>query len=100
MTDAVAPREIATMPAVEARNLSQPITLVLARTNGSEAAIHLGPAEAVAVAGELIQAARARLGRLDWPQSIERRGFALSNGSQDKPADVANRARPFGHAHE
>jgi hypothetical protein len=59
--------DLAALPLVEGNNPGEPITLALIRKDGSQVAIHLGPAEAIAIAGDLLQAARARLGRADWP---------------------------------
>jgi hypothetical protein len=65
-----APCEFAAIPRVEGCNDAGLITLALIRSDGSSIAIQIGAAEPIAVAGELIQAARARLGRLDWPPAI------------------------------
>ena len=60
-------RELGVMPAVESSHDTGLIVLAVVRADGSSLAVHLGPAEAVAVAGDLLQAARARMGRSDWP---------------------------------
>ena len=65
MADDSAPREIAALPLVEDGESSELLSLV--RTNGSRLSVVLGAAEAIAIAGDLIQAARLRLGRADWP---------------------------------
>jgi hypothetical protein len=41
--------------------------VVLARADGSRVSVLLGPAETVAVAGDLIEAARLCIGRTGWP---------------------------------
>jgi hypothetical protein len=62
-------REFALLPAVEAADDSAAILLTLLRADGSRLSVMLGPAEAVAVAAELLQAARVRLGRGEWPRA-------------------------------
>lgn len=42
-------------------------TRLVLRDGDLELAVELGPAECVAIAGELIEAARRRLGRTEWP---------------------------------
>ena len=60
-------RELGVMPAVEDCDESGLIVLAVVRPDRSSLAVRLGPAEAIAVAGDLIEAARARLGRSNWP---------------------------------
>jgi hypothetical protein len=59
-------REIAELPAVE--NVGADLFLVHA--DGSRVSDLLGPTEAVAVAGDLIEAARLRMGRAGWPADV------------------------------
>jgi hypothetical protein len=59
-------REIATLPAVEAGDGSE-LLLSLLRADGSRVSVVLGAAEAVAVASDLLLAARVRFGRANWP---------------------------------
>ena len=63
------PRELALLPLVEAGDGAD-LLLSLIRADGSRVSVALGPAEAVAVAAELILAARLRLGRADWPPKV------------------------------
>ena len=58
-------REIAELPAVE--SVGADLFLTLVRADGSRVSVLLGPAEAVALAGDLIAAARVRMGRASWP---------------------------------
>jgi hypothetical protein len=58
-------REIAALPAVESSGAD--LLLILVRSDGSRLSVRLGPAAAVAVAGDLIEAARLRMGRAGWP---------------------------------
>jgi hypothetical protein len=67
MADMQSRLELAVLPLVAASDPGEAIGLSLLRADGSGLIVRLGPAEAIAVAGELIQAARARMGRLDWP---------------------------------
>ena len=60
-------RELAALPFVEGCDDAGLIVLALVRADRSSVGIRLGPAEAIAVAGDLIEAARIRLGRGDWP---------------------------------
>ena len=66
MTEALAPREFAALPLVEAGEGAE-LLLSLVRTDGSKVSAALGPAEAVAIASDLLLATRARMGRSDWP---------------------------------
>lgn len=59
-------RELAAMPLVEAGDGSD-LWLSLVRADGSKVSVRLGAAEAVAVATDLLQAARVRMARADWP---------------------------------
>jgi hypothetical protein len=63
--DAMTEREIAELPLVESSGAD--LLLSLVRSDGSLLSVLLGPAEAVAVAGDLIEAARLRMGRAGWP---------------------------------
>jgi hypothetical protein len=54
------------MPMVEAGEGAD-LLLTLVMADGVRVSVTLGPAEAVAIAGDLIEAARVRLGRADWP---------------------------------
>jgi hypothetical protein len=44
--------------------------LSLARADGSRVSLLLGTGEAIALACELLQAARVRMGRADWPPRL------------------------------
>jgi hypothetical protein len=69
MRDAEKPpsaREMAEMPQVEQGEGSD-LFLSLARADGSKVSVILGTGEAVALAGDLIEAARIRMARADWP---------------------------------
>jgi hypothetical protein len=55
-------RELAALPLIEIDGAELRLSLV--RADGSKVAVPLGPAEAVAIAGYLIAAARARMGAL------------------------------------
>jgi hypothetical protein len=61
-------REFAILPAVDAGDGSD-LLLSLVRADGSRISVALGPAEAIAVASDLLLAARARLGRAEWPRA-------------------------------
>ena len=67
-------RELASLPLVEACGGDGLIVLALLKPDGSGSEIRLGAAEAIAVAGDLIEAARSRLGRSDWPPSLPTAG--------------------------
>ena len=67
MNDARASVDLAVLPLVAASDPGEAIGLTLLRADGSGLIVRLAPAEAVAVAGDLLQAARARMGRSDWP---------------------------------
>jgi len=43
------------------------LLLILVRNDGSKLSIILGTAKALAIASELLQAARVRMGRAVWP---------------------------------
>ena len=61
-------RELGVMPAVEGcDDESGLIVLAVVRPDGSSLAVRLGPAEALAVASDLLLAARVRFGRGSWP---------------------------------
>src|SRR6516165_5933442 len=60
-----AEREFAVLPLVELDGGAIQVSLLGA--NGSRISVRLGSAEAVAITGDLIRAARARVGRADWP---------------------------------
>jgi hypothetical protein len=60
-------RELAILPLIEPGEGAD-LLLTLIRAGGSRVSLILGPAEAVAVAGDLIQEARIRFGRGTWPQ--------------------------------
>ena len=62
-------REIVELPVVE--SIGAALFLSLVRADGSRVSVLLGPAEAVAVAGDLIAAARIRMGREGWPPKPE-----------------------------
>jgi len=64
--------EPASMPLVEGAIPGEPIRLSLMRANGPGLFLILGPAEAIAVAGDLIEAARLRTGRANWPPRAEK----------------------------
>jgi hypothetical protein len=68
--------ELAVLPMVESGDGSE-LLLSLLRDDGSGLSVRLGPAEAIAIAGDLIQAARVRMGRADWP------GTAIGVSSSD-----------------
>jgi hypothetical protein len=59
-------REMAELPLVEAGEGAD-LMLTLVRADGSGVSVLLGASEAVALAGDLIEAARVRMGRQDWP---------------------------------
>jgi len=61
--------ELAELPLVE-RNGST-LLLSLVRADGTKLSIILGTGEAVAVASELLLAARLRMARADWPPRPE-----------------------------
>ena len=63
------PREIAVLPLVEADGANMLLSMI--RADGSRVSVILGPAEAVAVAGELIEAARSRRGRQGRPPWLQ-----------------------------
>jgi hypothetical protein len=67
--DARLEREIVGLPVVESSGAA--LFLSLVRADGSRVSVLLGPAEAVAVAGDLIEAARLRMGRAGWPPKPE-----------------------------
>ncbi len=66
MADMQSRLELAVLPLVAASDPGEAIGLSLLRADGSGLIVRLAPAEAVAVAGDLLQAARARMGRSDW----------------------------------
>jgi hypothetical protein len=57
---------MAALPMVEPGEGSS-LLLSLVRADGSRVSILLGTGEAIALAAELLQAARVRCGRGDWP---------------------------------
>jgi hypothetical protein len=62
-------REPAALLLVEADGAD--LWLSLARSDGSRVSVILGVAESVALAADLLQAARVRCGRQDWPSKAE-----------------------------
>jgi hypothetical protein len=60
----------ATMPIIEAAEDGAAILLTLIRADSSRLSVPLGVPEAVAIAADLIQAARLRMGRAEWPPKI------------------------------
>jgi hypothetical protein len=58
--------EMAELPLVEAGEGAD-LMLTLVRADGSGVSLLLGASEAVALADDLIEAARVRMGRQDWP---------------------------------
>ncbi len=70
MPELIAPRELAALPLVEAGEGAE-LLLTLIRADGSRVSVPLGPAEATAVARDLLVAANARMGRAGWPQSAD-----------------------------
>ena len=66
MTECPAVRELALLPVIDPSE-GAGLLLSLARRDGSRVSVLLDPASAVAVAGDLVQAARLRMGREDWP---------------------------------
>lgn len=46
-------------------------TRLVLRDGDLALAVELGPAECIAIAGDLIEAARRRLGRAEWPPKPE-----------------------------
>jgi len=58
-------REFAALPLIETSGAD--LFLSLVREDGSRVSVLLGPAEAVAGAGDLIEAARLRIARAGWP---------------------------------
>jgi hypothetical protein len=57
----------AALPMVYGSDAGEGVGLALLRPDGTGLIVRLAPAEAVAVAGDLLEAARARLGRAEWP---------------------------------
>ena len=70
MPELIAPRGLAALPLVEAGEGAE-LLLTLIRADGSRISVTLGPAEATAVARDLLIAASARMGRAGWPQSAD-----------------------------
>ncbi len=57
----------AALPMVYDSDDGEQIGVALLCTDGSGIIARLGSAEAVAVAGDFLEAARIRLGRVEWP---------------------------------
>ena len=66
-------------------NVGADLFLTLVRADGSRVSVLLSGAEAVAVAGDLIAAARLRMGRAGWP-SARLGSPALSSSTSEEPA--------------
>ena len=71
MTEGAASRTLRATRAVVADPPGHPATLILYDDRGALCSIMLGPAEAVALASDLLLTARARLGRLGDGAAIE-----------------------------
>ena len=71
---------LAALPAVYGSDAGEGVGLALLRADGSGLVVRLGPAEAVAVAGDLLEAARARLGRAGWPANAAALLIGAANG--------------------
>ena len=61
--------DAAALPMVYGSDGREGVGLALLRPDGSGMIVRLAPAEAIAVACDLLEAARARLGRSGWPAS-------------------------------
>jgi hypothetical protein len=62
-------REMAELPLVET-GAGSDLFLTLVRTDGTRLSVILGGAECVAIAADLLQAARIRCGRAGWPGKV------------------------------
>ncbi len=56
----------------------EPTTLTIYSDGGALASVQLDPASAVGLAGDLIEAARVRLGRVRWPCPPASQGTSAS----------------------